>query len=45
MFDEKNLICLCCRHHWLVHHGHEWEMAAWLKENKPEQYAYVMELA
>ena len=23
----------------------DWELATWLKANRPEQYAYVMELA
>ena len=44
-FDHDNLICLCARHHFLLHHGHEWEFAAWLKANKPEQWAWICEQA
>lgn len=41
MFERANLICLCARHHFLLHHGHEWEFAAWLKEHKPDQFEWV----
>lgn len=44
-FEPKNLICLCARHHFLLHHGHEWEFMAWLKENRPEQFEWVAEQA
>ena len=45
MFDRANLICLCARHHFLLHHGHEWEFATWLKANKPGQWAWICDQA
>lgn len=45
VFERDNLICLCARHHFLLHHGHEWEFMAWLEANKPAQWAWVFDQA
>jgi len=42
LLDENNLVCLCQRHHFLLHHGHEAEFLAWLRGRKPCQWVWVM---
>lgn len=42
--DLNNLITVCQSCHFRIHKGvGNFELLLWLKENRPEQYAYVME--
>ncbi|WP_407450943.1 hypothetical protein [Fibrobacter sp.] len=36
LLDEKNLIVLCRRCHFLLHRGHDAEFFAWLGANKAD---------
>lgn len=45
VLDENNLICLCAKHHFLLHRGHETEFMAWLRDNRPDQWEWVMRQA
>lgn len=41
--EEKNLITLCRKCHFKVHHHQAAEFFAWLAEAKPEQWAWIRE--
>lgn len=45
LFEERDLICLCARHHFMTHHGRHYELLAWLERNRPEQFSWLMEQA
>lgn len=45
LLEENDLICLCARHHFLWHHGHDVEGIVWLADNKPAQWVWIAERA
>lgn len=45
LLEERNIVVLCARHHFALHHGHEAEFFAWMKERKPDQFDWVMRQA
>lgn len=36
LLEERNIVVLCARHHFALHHGHEAEFFAWMKARKPD---------
>lgn len=45
LLEERNLITLCARHHFILHRGRELEFMAWLERHRPDQFAWIMERA
>lgn len=41
--EEKDLVVLCHRCHFMAHRHRSFEFHAWLAKNKPEQFAWLMD--
>lgn len=45
LLEERDLVVLCRRCHFMAHRHHAAEFHAWLASHKPDQWAWICEQA